>query len=99
MDFFSYLNEVTSSSMRYCNEHFGHYADFAILPLQIAYYKYSNSKSLFDGLQWNFTTSQRMEEFTKRFVYDDSEFFEPEEMMFFCKFRNYRGCRAQSDDI
>jgi hypothetical protein len=99
MNYFSYLNEATSSSMRYCNDHFGHYADFAILPLEIAYYKYSNSKSLFDQLGRHFMTSQWVEEFKKRLVYDDSEFFEPEEVKFFCKFRNYRGCQALSDDI
>jgi hypothetical protein len=95
MDYFYYVNEVTSSSMRYCNDHFNHYADFAILPLKIAYYKSSDSKSFFGQLQ--FTTSQRMEEFIKKLVYDDSEFFEPEEMRFFCMFRNSRGLRAPSD--
>ena len=95
--FFSYLNEDSSS--RYCNDYFGHYADFAILPLQIAYYKDSNSKSCFEAFGRNFRISQRVEEFMKLLVYEDSEFFGPEEVMFFCRFRNYRGCRALSDDI
>src|SRR5208282_1113661 len=88
-----------NSSLLYCNDHFGHYADFGILPLQIAYYKASNSKSCFEELGRSFTTSQRVEEFTKRFVYEHSEFFGPEEVMFFSKFRNNRGCHALSDDI
>lgn len=42
-------------------------------------------------------TRQRVEEFTKRLVYEDSEFFRPEEMAFFCRFRNNRGCFVLSD--
>ena len=43
-------------------------------------------------------TRQRVEEFTKRLVYEDSEFFGPEEITFFCKLRNNRGYFALSDD-
>jgi len=88
-----------NSSVHYCNEHFSHYAVFAIRPLRIAYYKNSNSKSLFDSFGRNFTTIEQVKNFTKQLVYDDSEFFEPEEVMFFCKFQNYRGCQILSNDI
>ena len=94
LDYFSRDN----TSIRYCNEHFGHYAVFALRPLQIAYYKHSNLKFLFDTFGQSFTTVQQAEKFMKGLIYDDSEFFGPEEVMFFCKFRNYRGCLVLSDE-
>ena len=94
MDYFSGNN----TSICYCNEHFGHYAVFAVRPLHIAYYKDSNLKFLFDTFGQSFTTIQQVEKFTKGLVYDDSEFFRPEEVMFFCKFRNYQGCHILSDE-
>ena len=78
-------------SLCYCDDNFAHYANFALLPLEIAYYKESNRKSYFSAFGYNFGLVER--EFREGLIYEDSDFFEHEEIRFFSRFRNSRGCR------
>jgi hypothetical protein len=93
------------SSLSYC-EAFSHYAVFAVFPLLTAFY--SSDSNIYDSdeeFKHDFRFSghdhclnPKLASLMKTFIYDDSYFFDTQELRFLMRFRNHYGCYYHSDE-
>src|SRR5436190_17664560 len=92
-------------SLRYCQENFSHYACFATLPLRIAFWN-GDFNNTYEDFTWswrnsgeNHSRNARLRGLMRDLVYDDSDFFDTEELRFFLRFENIKGCHSRETRV